>query len=272
MNDSVKALTVPGILLFATLVVFCCRWFVNARDSQMMEDDKQSLAKAKDAWVNASWASKRGLELTDYNNAVVLVRAPVEEVAKALSSRAQNWEPNALGREVVVGKEAAFVFRLRGHAWTEVVHQFHYREPSVLGLQWEKPLSLALKTRVIAYYVSDISDCTGYYLYEGGDLLESFDAVENDDGGPAVDKSQFFSKVRTTQLKEIKNIWAFTRRLFLDEDAFDPGIDDRYFFDHRQRQPGERAMLVNPGFTLSVAGENVLSTPSIERLDYLLFH
>jgi hypothetical protein len=272
MNDSVKALTVPGILLFATLAVFCCRLFVNARDSQMMEDDKQSLAKIKDAWLNTSWDAKRGLETTHYNNALVLVRAPVEEVAKALSSRAQSWEPNALGREVVVGKEAAFVFRLKGHTWTEVLCQYDFRGPPAVGLHWEQSLSLALKTRVIAYYVSGTTSSTGYELYERGELVETFTAVENNNGGPAVGQSEFFSSVRNTQLKDIKSIWTFTRRLFLDEDAFDPGFEDRYFFEHRHRQPGERAMVVNPGFSLSVAGESLLSTPIIERLDYLLFH
>src|SRR5262245_27582709 len=70
------------------------------------------------------WETRRGRETIDYNNNLLLIRAPVEDVARALADRTERWERDVLGREIVLGQFGVFVFRLREHSWTEVVPEF----------------------------------------------------------------------------------------------------------------------------------------------------
>src|SRR5258708_5223063 len=88
-------------------------------------------SKARDEWVNRRWDRERGIWLIDYNNCLALVRAPVEDVCQSLEDRTARWERDVLGGEVVVAEEALFVFRVRGHAWTEVLHNHWHGCPYV---------------------------------------------------------------------------------------------------------------------------------------------
>jgi len=68
------------------------------------------------------WESMRGSWTIDYNNSLTLIRAPIDDVARALTDWTKRWEKDALGRDIVLGEQGgAFVFRLRGHTWTEAV-------------------------------------------------------------------------------------------------------------------------------------------------------
>src|SRR5215470_14307862 len=64
------------------------------------------------------WESMRGSWTIDYNNSLTLIRAPIDDVARALTDWTKRWEKDALGRDIVLGEQGgAFVFRLRGHTW-----------------------------------------------------------------------------------------------------------------------------------------------------------
>lgn len=135
----------------------------------------------------------------------------------------------------------------------------------------EQALSRRLKTRVIDYSVSDTSGYVGYSLYENGELLEKLSALEG--GSDELEGSNSFSSsLRDLKLDDITNIWEFTKRFLVDQDAFDPAIDFAYFLGAwRADRPhsGNRFCIVNPGFTLVTASERVVSIPPIERIDYL---
>ncbi len=210
------------------------------------------------------WESRRGLETTDYNNIAVLICTSIDEAARALAGRTERWERDVLGKEIGLSPQGgAFVFRLRGHNWTIVV-----LEP--LPLVWlseigEQEISRQLKTKVIAYWVSDTSGGIGYQLYENGELMEKLSAIEGDD-----EHSSFSSRLRDLKKDDIKNGWSFTRQFFIEQDAFEPGIDFRYFLGSRDYRPGDRVRIENPGFVLVMPGSRrLLSTPPIERVDYL---
>jgi hypothetical protein len=73
-----------------------------------------------------------------------------------------------LGAQVIVGQKAVFVFRLRGHSWTEVLDDHdHY--------QWVQRFSGRLHTQAIFYYVTDTAGAIGYDFYAEGRLLERFE-------------------------------------------------------------------------------------------------
>jgi hypothetical protein len=211
------------------------------------------------------WESSRGRWTTDYNNSLTLIRAPVDDVITALADRTERWERDVLGRDIVLGEQGgAFVFRLRGHSWTEAV-----LEP--FGPIWSLPkqsLSRLLNTRVIHYSVSDTSGYIGYSLYENGELLEELSVLE---GGSDEGPNTFSSRLRDLERDDITNVWDFTYEFLVDQDAFDPGIDFAYFLGRwRGDVPaGNRHRIVNPGFTFMMSDGPVVSVPPIERIDYL---
>jgi len=211
----------------------------------------------------------RGSWTTDYNNSLTLVRAPIDDVVDALADRTERWESDVLGRDIILGEQGgAFVFRLRGHTWAEAV-----LEP--LKPIWslgEQALSRQLKTRVIGSSVSDTSGYIGCRLYENGELLEELSALEGGSDGLEGSNS-FSSSLRDLKRDDITNIWEFTNRFLVDQDAFDPAIDFGYFLGAcravRRASPGNRFRAVNPGFTFETARNRVVSIPPIERIDYL---
>jgi len=227
------------------------------------------------------WESMRGSWTTDYNNSLTLIRAPIDDVVDALADRTERWERDVLGRDIVLGEQGgAFVFRLRGHSWTEAVLEPPYlrrvrfeRIDRALKPIWslgEQALSRLLKTRVIPYSVSDTSGYIGYSLYENGELLEKLSALE---GGSDLPEANTFSSIlRGLKRDDISNIWAFTRQFLIDEDAFDPGIDFAYFLGRWRGDvlAGDRHRIVNPGFTFMMPDGPVVSVPPIERIDYLV--
>jgi hypothetical protein len=72
-------------------------------------------------WSAKDCEQARGLGSIDYNRGIVLVRSPVDEVARAIAGDAETWEPDVLGRAVIGQPQALFVFRLCGHPWSIVV-------------------------------------------------------------------------------------------------------------------------------------------------------
>ena len=44
----------------------------------------------------------RGSWITDYNNSLTLIRAPIDDVLDALADRTERWERDVLGRDIVV--------------------------------------------------------------------------------------------------------------------------------------------------------------------------
>jgi hypothetical protein len=214
------------------------------------------------------WESRRGVRNIDYNNHVIFVRAPMDDMAHALAGRTERWERNVLGREIALSRNSALVFRLRGHAWTVVV-------PAPSPFVWDEgALSGLLKTRIIGYGVSDTTGSVGYALYESGELVEQFDASEGSSGRPD-GSSRFTSRLRTLKLEDIANIWKFTSQFLVDQDVLEPGIGFEYFLSSSPRLPlhqGEavRARIVNPGFSMMMPGgsRSVPDVPPIERVDH----
>jgi len=224
------------------------------------------------------WESRRGRETIDYNNNLLLIRASIDDVARALADRTERWERDVVGREIVLGQLGAFVFRLRGHAWTVVVLEARSEWQGwtlLSGINEQtRALSGLLKTRAIYYWVGDTTGTVGYGLYENGELLENLGATE---GGSPDDT--FSSRLRKLKRRDIRNIWSFTHQFLVDQDAFEPGISFQYFIDHteyqRRReppQPGDRVRIVNDGFSVwrYDGSRSPPSIPPIERVDYLV--
>src|SRR5262245_61577882 len=161
------------------------------------------------------WESVRGSWTTDYNNSLTLIRSPIDDVVEALANRTERWERDVLDQDVVLGEQGgAFVFRLRGHSWTEAVLQRLMR----IWSPGAQDLSRLLVRQVIDYSVSDTSGYIGYRLYDNGMLLEELSVLE---GGSDVHVNTFSSRLRDLKLEDIANAWRFAREFLVDQDAFD---------------------------------------------------
>src|SRR5262245_2881468 len=223
------------------------------------------------------WESRRGRQTIDYNNNLLLVRAPVDDVARALADRTERWERNVVGREIVLGQFGAFVFRLRGHSWTVVVPEVRPEWQGwalLIGItEQTRALSRLLRTRAIYYWVGDTSGTVGYELYENGELLEKLSATE---GGSPDDT--FSSRLRDLKRRDVRNIWRFSHQFLVEQDAFEPGIAFEYFIDYTEyrrrrhpHRPGDLVRIVNDGFTMWMpdGSRSQPSIPPMERVDYL---
>ncbi len=222
--------------------------------------------------VPADWEKARGVWMIDYNNFLLLARSPVEEVAGAIAEDADLWERDTLGRRVVVQRDALFVFRLRGHRWSAVVSQPYGRIPfGSKGHAWEKRLSRRLRQPVIVYGVSDTCGSIGYTLVEDGEVTEDFFA-EDQGSRPAPRRSWFTSARRDIGLDRIGNIYDFASEFFVEQGAFEPGIEFGYFFGDAEPEQGASGVVENPGFAAFYPRKSGKDrgTPEIERVDYLV--
>lgn len=220
----------------------------------------------------ADWERARGIWMIDYNCHIVLARAPVEDLARAIAEDAEVWEQDVLGRQVIVQRDALFVFRLRRHRWSVAVSRtFGWVPYGFIGYAWEKRLSRRLRQPIMVYGTSDTCGTTGYTLIEDGEVVEDFFA-EDEGSRPAPEQSRIESARRRVELSQIDNIYDFVGEFFLEQDAFDPGIDFAYFLGRKERGVGESVVVVNPGFSFVTAPDwkEYRSTPQIERVDYLV--
>ena len=181
-------------------------------------------------WDNNPKLGQRGIALIDYNNTVTFVRCPLDEVGEAFAAKATRWEKDTLGRQIVLGGEAFFVFRLRNNSWTGIVHHNDHvrRGRSTLREDWERILSRRLDARVIAYGRGDTASYIGYHLYQSGELLEKFTASEGGRTG-----FQFVSTLRDLTADQIAldDEIRLADQFFRDEDAYEPGITFSYFLN-----------------------------------------
>ena len=125
-----------------------------------------------------------------------------------------------------------------------------------------------LRRPLIEYGTIDTCGSIGYTLIEDGEVVEDFFA-EDDESRPVPEKSWFTSTRRDVRLDRIENIYDFVSQFFIEQDAFDPGIEFDYFFDYDPPEKGEHGTVINPGFVTASPKGEVRNTPGIERVDYL---
>jgi hypothetical protein len=227
---------------------------------QWIEDEKRRLL--------APWGEKRGVGVIERNGHAVHVRAGVEETAAELARSAVRWEKDALGKPVRPGAANLIVFRLRGSAWTIVVDDMYDA----------RELSLALKTEVIDFMVSDTwGGAIGYTWFDKGERVEHFRGSE--DGS----EDEFESTLRSLSRRERKKHFDVVEKFFVERDAYEPGLAYEYFF--RQGEPPARTSrllgidpeppaigprLGNPGIVCVLGDERIVSKPDLERIDFIV--
>src|SRR5262249_18508925 len=154
----------------------------------------------------------------DYNNLLLLVRTDVPTTARALSAKSKSWVQNAIGTSVTVSPDCAFVYRIKGQAWT-IVHP-HWQARSDF---WNPPpISRTLNCKAIKYSVSDTSGTIGFELFESGRALETFDGADAGDSSDPAIHSHFTSESRPSNATRGKTPWDFAYEFFVAEGALEP--------------------------------------------------
>lgn len=116
----------------------------------------------------------RGIETPDCNDYFVIVKAPIQTVASALTETRQAtvWEQDVCDREIEIMGDDFVVFQFRGHSWT-LIHYLRIQETAINERDAEA-LARHINTDAIYYKISDSACYIGYQLYDSTGLVESF--------------------------------------------------------------------------------------------------
>lgn len=145
------------------------------------------------------------------NHALVLVNAPCDVVAEALSHHS-SMSPevaNALAgaRFKSDPEQAIFVYQLRGHGWTQIDGRDHY----LLGLA--EDLSRQLGTQAFTYMFQDMTGGYGYSIYNHGELVEEFSDIDlSGFGADAVEGNRRQAIEKGCRVSSSGRICFFTKR------------------------------------------------------------
>ncbi len=171
----------------------------------------------------------RGAGSFDVNDLWLLVRAPVEDAARAFAeSRGGGaaWDRDVFGRTVAVSPLCYLAFRFRGHSWTLItdLHSEDWYGP--VNESDAEEVSRRLGVRAIDYGISDTANAIGYALYESGELLERMafgEGGESEDVAAQSDTT-FTSRLRTLSAEELDSPFELADAFLREQGAFAPAF------------------------------------------------
>jgi hypothetical protein len=107
----------------------------------------------------------------------MIVRAPVEAVARAISEKyhATDWKRDTQNRPVELAERSVFVGRLRGHDWSFVAASGEPLTEGVVSDASARELSKALKTQAVILVADDTSGSLYYQVFHSGRSLEQLE-------------------------------------------------------------------------------------------------
>lgn len=229
------------------------------------------------------WSERRGIETTNRNASVVMVKAPLDVLSGALAKKALEERRNVLGSEIEVSGVFNFTFQLVGHPWSILINDgvIEPRRLAASPSPKSAQLSKELKLPVIQLIMSDTTGVVEYTLFEDGEVVEFFSGSYGDEYGTnqyglkpqryvlylAPDDLEakqivyFWSRRRQVTADEIGDMWDFANQFLVDHDAFDPGIDAQYLLGSSVKR-GDRYQVENPGFVLAIGDEEQIMSGS----------
>jgi hypothetical protein len=168
---------------------------------------------------------RRGVVTFDTDEILVLVKAPVEPVARAFvkHTSARTWVPNALGRTLTLTSHGYVLLQFSGHPYT-IISLYagffgaaqHHPKP-----EHARALSETLATKAIYYANSDTAGVTAVDVYEAGRQVERLHCASD---------VTFTSTLRgASEYPEPgAGVYSFTDRLMREHDAFVPQLGMSY--------------------------------------------
>jgi hypothetical protein len=206
------------------------------------------------------WSTRRGVEASDQGHNAIAVRAAPEKVTAAFTRLGAVAVPDALGREVTLGRAIGFVVRLQGHAWTLYLPGDGAPPPPAREISKD----LDAPVLEVVTWEEDIE----YSYFEHGAIVEHLEG-----NGEGVTKFDSHTRSRddlgTRRPAEIADAFAKAH------DAYVGDLSAAYFIGDGHTVPflkaGDKLRVSNPGFTLVLGrGREVVSRPDLEKLDFLV--
>ena len=225
-----------------------------------------------DAMKGVPWEQCRGIENLDVNDYLILIKAPIEEVAQAISQVRQVvlWERDVYEHEIKILAYGHIIFQFKAHSWT-VISQISSRLSRVcLDEKDAQSLSDLLHTKAICYLISDTGLKIGYQFYNCNELLEELyftseiegefddEYEEEESEDMEIDGTYHFqSNLRQLNIEDIGCPYDFTETFLREQDVYVPDFFHRVNFRVGQR------------LTLHIEG---LKHEDLERMDYLVLN
>ena len=223
---------------------------------------------------------RRGLDLEDNDDTLILVKAPLEASSQAFQRHchADSWERDVLGKAVPVSERCFLSFRLTGQDWT-VIRSLHLESSSQqLKAEDAKAVSQAVDAPAILFLNSDNASVVGYTYFEEGEEKERFfydpesgewdadhdweeDDWDEDDDNWDVEEEEgwegppptFLSRRRQLDTRHIEDPWAFVDNFLREMEAFAPSLS------FKTTKAGKEYTLAFEGF----------EDEDFERLDFI---
>ncbi len=223
---------------------------------------------------------RRGIDLEDGDDTLILVLAPLEAATRAfqMNHRAEVWERDVIGKTVQLAPRCYLSFRLVGHAWT-VIRACHLDAANAqynLTAEDAKAISESTSAPAILFLNSDNASVVGYTYFESGDEKERFfydpeggewdadaswEEDDDDEGWEAEEEEEgwagpppvFLSIRRQVDTRQIEDPWVFVDQFLKEMDAFAPSLEIRV------KKPGKEHTLTFEGF----------DDADFDRLDYI---
>lgn len=209
---------------------------------------------------------RRGIELLDLNDYLILIQAPIEQVGQALCQTRQvtSWQRNVYEQEIeLVDQESTLIFQFRKHHWTIIGLNWFFPNTMYLDDEAVQLLSAWMHTKAIIYLVSDGGGSTGYHFYNCGEFLERFSYDEDEpteetnadeDETESMRVYKFCSQLRRKEAHEIGDLYTFINEFLQEQDAYAPACKL------------EMSLKVGQKVTLKMKG---IERDDLERMDYI---
>lgn len=266
-----------------------------------------STEKKAIAHFTRPWPDRRGLESFESHAGSILVRVSIDELADAIAPYATEVRRDVLGDEIEVSGCFLFAFQLVGHQWSAILPNLVLNLPGLYcSLPPEAQLSKLVGQPVIKLFMGD--GFLGYKLFEPDGIIEYFVGsggepfdrekepgipiqrsevtypCEDEDEPDSVQIIDFWSRDRSLTAAALNNRWTTGHRSITDNrwtfpdqclrkyDAYDPGLDFRYFLENGwSLRRGMTYKTCNPGVTLSTGRREATAIPEFVRVDYFRF-
>ncbi|MEM9117158.1 MAG: hypothetical protein AAGD09_04665 [Cyanobacteria bacterium P01_F01_bin.56] len=244
------------------------------------------------------WSERRGVEYSDRNTTITLVRSPIDQLTHSISASALTTQRDVLDAEIEIPNLFGFAYQLTEHDWSiffwEALNFSTVSRTSTIP--GAAQLSKALGAPAISLTISDTGGLLAYDFFEDGEQTEAFyrsaDQPENcPDGGnlalqryvyppnPDIDPEAgdlvvcFGSNRRQIDVAVLKDTSGFVNQFMCELGAYDPDIGINYLLGAYRLELGNLYTVQNPGFriTLPFSDQEVHTVPDFVRVDFFKF-
>lgn len=247
--------------------------------------------------LDQPWSERRGINYSDRNTTITLVRSPLNQLSEVVAERAIETQQDVIGSDISLPNLFGFAYQLIGHDWSiffwEAISYLNVSSTDTIPNAAQ--LSKLLDQPAISLTISDTGGVKRYEVFEGGTISEYFYGTQSSiedcptshdipvekyvlppsDLDPEADSQTvcFWSRYRQITVDEIVSISNFAAQAMCRFDAYDPDIGVNYLLGRHQLQQGSRYTVKNLGFVSPIpfSEQEVHSIPELVRVDYFKF-